>query len=367
MRTLRRVTLLVLGNLALLLVLLLLLEGGASAVLFLRDSRTARPLAERLHTTHDPELGWVNLPGVHRPDLYGPGLTLTTNARGFRGAAPVESAVPTGRLRLICSGDSFTLGYGVGDTDTWCHRLQMLDPRLETVNMGQGGYGFDQAYLWYRRDGATITHDVQVFAFITDDFRRMESPSFLGYPKPTLAIRGDSLVVEHVPVPDRSRGIAGWLTRNARPLGSLRTVQLLRRLQARGERGTPVPADSPPTRAVVARVIAELQRQHAARGSRLVLVLLPTAYELDGMTEDAADWTRFLADEAASLGATYLDLFPTFRALEPAERASLFLAEGQVSYPAAAGHYTAAGNGLVASELLDVLRAEGILPPPATF
>lgn len=362
MRTIRRAVLLVLGNIALLIGLLLILEGGASAVLFLRDSGATRPLAERLHTTHDPDLGWVNLPDVTRTDLYGPGLTLTTNARGFRGTAQTEPAVPAGRVRIICSGDSFTLGYGVGDTATWCHRLGVLDPRLETVNMGQGGYGFDQAFLWYRRDAAAIDHDVQVLAFITDDFRRMESATFLGYPKPTLAIRGDSLVVENVPVPDRSRGLAGWLTRNARPLGTLRTVQLLRRLQARGQPPAADTTDPARTRAVVARVITELARHHADRGSRLALVLLPTSYELETMPDAAASWTAFLAEEAAAAGVAYLDLFPYVRSLTPPERSALFLAEGEVSYPAAAGHYTAAGNAVVAAEILTALRALEMLP-----
>ena len=28
--------------------------------------------------------------------------------------------------------------------------------------MGQGGYGIDQAYLWYKRDGTKLDHDVQI-------------------------------------------------------------------------------------------------------------------------------------------------------------------------------------------------------------
>lgn len=53
--------------------------------------------------------------------------------------------VPPGRYASSARGGSFTLGYGVGDADTWCALLQTIDPRLETVNMGQAGYGLDQA------------------------------------------------------------------------------------------------------------------------------------------------------------------------------------------------------------------------------
>ena len=63
---------------------------------------------------------------------------------------------------------------------------QSLDPRLETLNMGQGGYGVDQAYLWYKRDAAKFEHQVHLLAFITDDFVRMQSDRFRGYGKPVI-------------------------------------------------------------------------------------------------------------------------------------------------------------------------------------
>src|SRR5262249_22686948 len=137
--------------------------------------------AERVHTQYDPELGWVNVPNVFIPSLYGPGVSLRTNAQGFRNDEPVASSIPPGRVRIVCSGDSFTLGYGVSNAQAWCNRLATIDRRIEAINMGQGGYGADQAYLWYRRDGLKIDQDVQIFAFITDDFARMRRPVFLGY------------------------------------------------------------------------------------------------------------------------------------------------------------------------------------------
>jgi len=132
-----------------------LFEGLCSFVWVSSRIVGTRLTAERLHTRYDAELGWISIPNVSLPDLYGPGIGLTTNADGFRGPLPVEDRDP-GTSRVICSGDSFTLGYGVGDLDTWCHQLAALDPGLRTVNMGQGGYGVDQAYLWYKRDGRTL-------------------------------------------------------------------------------------------------------------------------------------------------------------------------------------------------------------------
>src|SRR5579872_941799 len=69
-----------------------------------------RNLTERKHCEFDPLLGWVNLQSMNVPDLYGPGLGLTTNARGFRGEREIEDEIPMGKTRIVCSGDSFTLG-----------------------------------------------------------------------------------------------------------------------------------------------------------------------------------------------------------------------------------------------------------------
>jgi len=81
--------------------------------------------------------------------------------------------VPPGYLRVIGSGDSFTLGHGVANGQTWCARLEEIDPRFENVNMGQGGYGADQAYLSYRRDRRRLDRDTHIFAFISDDLHRL--------------------------------------------------------------------------------------------------------------------------------------------------------------------------------------------------
>lgn len=371
MSRVRQAALVVAVNLAVLAALLLLIEGAASAVLALRDDTERADLAERLHTAHDPELGWVNIPERSHPDMYGPGIGLTINPQGFRGTRPTTGDVPPGMVRVVCSGDSFTLGFGVADSATWCHQLGVIDARLEPVNMGQGGYGFDQAFLWYRRDGMPLDHQVQVMAFISDDFRRMEDDHFLGFPKPLLTLVGDSLHVSRVPRPPRT-GVLGFFARFADPVHSLRSVELLRRLRVRATGGADAPTPSDSARAsaararvrpVVARVIATLAERHHASGSRLLLVHLPTAYELDGFVADVArEWGAFVSQEAEAQGVGYLDLFPAFEALDPASREAMFIAPEAVDFPAAAGHYTAAGNRLVARAVHAELERAGWLP-----
>lgn len=366
---LRRAGVLIAANVVVVVVLLLLLEGGASAVLFLRDVTGSQPVAERLHTIHDPLLGWVNEPGVSRPDIYGPGIGLTTNAQGFRGTEPTPEAAPAGRRRVVCAGDSFTLGYGVRDSETWCARLEALDPGLQTVNMGQGGYGFGQAYLWYRRDGAPLDHDVQILAFITDDFRRMGEAEFLGYPKPLLSVRDDTLAVENVPVPAPRGGFSGWANQHADALGSLRTVEFLTRLVGRGggeaapevEAAPEAPGEGVDVESVVRTILQDLQQFHAERGTTFIAVLLPTATELEHQPRDAEIWNRFFEAASADIGFPFVDLFPAFRAVPEADRQPLFLMEHGPDYPWHAGHYSPEGNDFAARAILAEL--ERILSP----
>lgn len=328
---------------------LVFLEGLSSvsyiAIRLFRD----RAIAEERHTRYDPELGWVSEPNLSLPDMYGKGIYLHTNAQGFRGSLPVPPAVPAGHRRAICSGDSYTLGYGVDDDHTWCHLLAALTPGLETVNMGQGGYGVDQAYLWYRRDAAALRSQTHLFAFITNDFQRMQSNVFIGYGKPLLALRGDGLAVTNLPVP-RPAPLARWLSGHSGHFEMLATVRLARAVA--GKLGKP-PAlstlDGEAAQAVAGRLFETLQALDRARGSRLLLVYLPTPADFRTCESDL--WRAFTADKARALGVPVLDLVAALRRLPAAEADRFFIKSSETHYFGAAGHYTAAGNAWVAREV----------------
>jgi hypothetical protein len=140
----------------------------------------------------------------------------------------VADAPAPGTLRVVCSGDSFTMGHGVDDDHTWCHLIGVIEPRFETINMGQSGYGLDQAFLAYRRDGARLGAAVHLFAFIGQDVYRMLANSFFGYGRPVLAERDGRLVVENTPVPQPS-SFAPALIALAPAVRQLRSFQLVSR------------------------------------------------------------------------------------------------------------------------------------------
>jgi len=345
----RRVAALVLYNIAATLVLLLVVEGIASIYYAFRDAFASPPVAESLYTAYDRELGWVNLPNVYLPNLYGPGKYLRTNSQRFRNNEDFAQQVPPGKTRIICSGDSFTLGFGVDNDHTWPQLLTTHAANIETVNMGQGGYGADQAYLWYKRDGVPLDHNIQIFALISPDFYRMQHSSFNGYGKPMLAVENDHLITTNLPVP---RSIEVWSPRLARAtnaLSNLSITRLLRRLfkldtatamtESRKERNQE-------TSLIVQYMLDDLIATNQAKASVLVLAYLPTREESGGNL--GASWRKFLAEYARQRGVPYFDLSDDFHRLSPQQLDQFFIARGAVDFPGAAGHYTEAGNMFIA-------------------
>jgi len=346
---------------------LVLLEGFASLFLFAYDlafnTRSSDSEREAEYTQFDPEIGWISRPNVHVADLFGPGASLSTDALGARGSTAVERAVPAGKLRVVCVGDSFTQGYGVGDEATWPSALQALDPRLEVVNLGQRGYGIDQAYLWYLRKENEIEHDVVLLAFIADDWRRVRLARYQGYPKPLLEPGAGVPRVTNSPLePPRSR--SGWLQLNQDVLKSPRSVALLERLARKlGLKA----ADEPPMSEqrgaeVVAQLVDDLDRRCRAAGRRLALVYLPSPVpgSVGAITQLGGE-ARRVCEEARAKGVAFVDLTPAFLALAPEKRDGYFLKLSEVVYPWAQNHYDTDGNRFVAETLHKQFEELGLL------
>jgi hypothetical protein len=113
----------------------------------------------------DPELGWVYA-ASRKKDLY------NTNSHGLRGTREYSERPAPGRLRVAAFGDSFVFASEVGDEDAWSHQAEQMEPRLEVLNYGVGGYGTDQALLLYRRRGQELSPSVVILGFPEVDLPR---------------------------------------------------------------------------------------------------------------------------------------------------------------------------------------------------
>jgi hypothetical protein len=326
--------------------LLFLVNGVIDVTVAWFASEDSGALTEQAHCIHDPDLGWSHEKGRRAENLYGPHRHLTVDSRGFRGLGEIEAEVPPGRYRILCLGDSFTLGFGVDDAETFPAELEKLDPAIESVNMGQGGYGVDQCYLWYRRDGAEIDANLLLLSFIAPDFERMLDDRLHGaFAKPRLEVVAGELRLPRDPVPDDWEAGSGT-KRLEGFIEGLAVSDLMKRLRWRAMSNAPPPAERPSLgyEELGEAVVRDLARLARERGSQLALVLLPLQNRWAGHPRELLRW---LAPIAEDLGVPLLDL------TEDVDRLPLSSVD---SYYQADGHLNAHGNRFVAETLRARLR-----------
>jgi len=120
----------------------------------------------------DPDLGWtVGVSRIGANSLY------KSSAEGLRSASAGEDLrgqVLASRVALF--GDSFTFSNEVPFEESLGYHLQNeLDGSASVLNFGVSGYGLDQAFLRFKRDGLAWSPTVAVLSFIEPDLLRMAS------------------------------------------------------------------------------------------------------------------------------------------------------------------------------------------------
>ncbi|NEO56706.1 MAG: hypothetical protein F6K54_28700 [Okeania sp. SIO3B5] len=330
-------------NLLLLVVTLSLIEGLSSILLLFYQISKVQPISEIRHTKYDELLGWVNIPNADIPNMYGQGIYFRTNSQSFRNNEDFTINIPPNKVRVICSGDSFTMGWGVSNDQTWCQLLTLTNQRLQSINMGQGGYGVDQAYLWYKRDGTKFDHNIQIFAFITDDFVRMQRARSLGYGKPLLSLENGELVNDNFPVP-RGSFLVPKITEGSKYFQELRFLGLWQTLFPRKmETDNKYVVQTP---AIAIKFFEELAKINQEKNSKLVVVYLPISS--DYYLNESNFWRQYLQAELEKRNIIYIDLITEFRKRMPNEQV-------QTAFLGGNGHYSVSGNEFIANVLYEKL------------
>jgi hypothetical protein len=289
--------------------------------------------AERMevyHAKYDSELGWVHIPGRRIPDFYGQGLTMTINHDGLRGTVDYLGKKPVGKYRVVCLGDSMTMGYGVDDTDTYSARLQDANSQLQVVNMGMGGYSVCQCGVWYRRLHPKLEADLVVFTFIVEDIARINQQN-----TPRFAVANDRVEVTNVPVPqifwpderlDDARRTTGFLMKHN---AITRTMGSLFKVESNESAGWLPQGD---VMKLAQATIAELAQMTKAKGIGFAVVLMPNSNVIAGHSDyNIEKYRRYvmvsnlLHKTALKLKVPYLDLNASFVLHEKPE--SLYLRE----------------------------------------
>ena len=320
----------------------------------------------------DSALGWsVGPSGTSRRKGE---VLATSNAQGVRAASDrvYATAPPAGKLRIVTVGDSFTHCDEVRNDETWQHFLESGADDLEVLNLGVGGYGSDQAYLRWKREGSEFTSDIVIlgiwpedlcrnvnvvryyltpdgnylskprFIFRDDELALVNSPVLHGAPlAEALAAPEECALLEHDFWANPSETQQSW-THSSRTWRSFQSVFALFRRKAIRQQ---LYSGHDTTAIDITVGIAEaFSRDVAATGAIPVVLLIPMR-DLLPMHTGAEKFPLVTALESA--GVNVVDLGPTFgREVEARSGAGLYMP---------GGHHSAEGNRLLSEALAEAL------------
>ena len=207
---------------------------------------------------YDGTLGWRPKANLHA-------AIFDTGAYGVRIADGAGHPIPTGAI--LASGDSFTFGSDVGNSETWPAYLEAMIG-TPVVNAAAPGWGTDQIVLRAEQMIDIARPKTVIVSFLWYDIGRAEEEIEFGAHKPYYTIGDGKLVQHNVPVPRLSSrpdeiglaravlgysyaiywaaqrlGLDGWLGANthkrATPGGTGIQISclLMQRLKARADAG----------------------------------------------------------------------------------------------------------------------------------
>ena len=315
--------------------------------------------------THNPRVeGWWMVEGV---------TYVTINNEGFRDRDHVVAKGPE-TFRVVVLGDSNAEAFQVRQEDTfWSvleRRLQScpwLSRRpVEVLNFGVSGFGTTQELLTYEKFARKYRPDIVLLAFfigndLRDNVRSLtEAGPPIGIQRPFHTVSGDALVLDNSFLKaGANAGKSHWFERS-------RIVQLVRMvaswLKYRSQRIVDARAlISPPDSEyegawnVTEKVLARLNTEVKADGSRLVVATVSTGQQVDPDPERRARNARersiqdlFYSDKrlyrlSREIG---FQMIPLAVALsEVAERTKVYF-HGFANTTAGVGHWNRSGHSV---------------------
>jgi len=318
----------------------------------------------------DSLLGWRYRPGYATETQH-------MNSGGHHAQREYAEVRPAGRRRIAAFGDSFVYATEVSTPDSWSSQLEALRaPSLEVLNYGVGGYGTDQAFLYFLRDGMRFSPEVVLIGFapvnlsrIENVYRRFLSTQDLPLVKPRF-VRSESgaLALLANPLPTRADwerlratpGVARELGRHDAWYDPLRYENLAYEWSAAVRLATAVGLrvwrrylwpgrlqdgeafrSASPAFALQRAVLEAFADSVRRRGPQPVLLFLPSKPDVQAIVGGGRPSYAPLRDSLArSARAPILDLAEAFAAEGGGATVDAWFAPG--------GHYSPAGNSVVA-------------------
>lgn len=320
------------------------------------------PKEERSETAffiqYDRQLGWLNRPHAEGPFQLTKEVKpfyVKINSMGLRGAELSHEKQP-GIKRMVFIGDSNTFGYGVKGEEAFPSLIaEGLKGSFQILNLGVVGYGTDQELLLMRREAMNYSPDLVILGFSAgnDLYDTMSAVRF-GYSKPFFTLRGEELVLNNVPVPERRKAEMSFLAEH-----SYLYKFLAGRLRhgSYQDKGRSEPAMSMEEGWRVTEVILrEMKVLCDSRGCKILIVIIPDGRWLEGQWQipqvGGVDQTVF-NQMLERNGLTYLDLWTPF--IKEHRKGKRLYIEGDLD------HWNPDGHRLAAEIIIRRIKESGLV------
>lgn len=281
----------------------------------------------------DFQLGWVPKPNC-RTKIY------STNSKGFRGTK--EYSLEKSKKRIITLGNSFTWGENVYNNETFPSFLEKFyNGSAEVINMGVHGYGPDQFYIYFARDGISYNPDIVVIGLFLPDIHRTIF-KVRDYFKPRFIIQDGELKIdpESSEIPDIKSAMSKSAEVKKKP--RLYSISFLHGLYGKFiRRATSYEYES----ALTLKIIEEMQKQLEDHNIKLIVLLIPEQGMIEKDNQNYFGALPKITAELKSKGIEYIDLQPVFMRDMKLNNQNLYN-----------GHLNPEGNMVIARELYSYLN-----------
>ena len=286
----------------------------------------------------DNELGWVPKQDC-RTSKY------STNSQGFRGAK--EFTRQKSKQRIIALGDSFTWGENNKDNETYPFYLEkMYNNNVDVINMGVHGYGPDQFYLYFLRDGLKYSPDVVLFGLFLPDIHRTIL-KVRDYYKPRFIFDNGRLVLDQssMNIPDLQTAILKSAEVKKKP--RIYSFSFLYELYSKFARLATAYSEEA---SLTLKIIEDMNDKLKKENIKLVVVLIPEQEMIEKNNADYYGVVPKITQALESKGIAYINLQPELKRETEAGNESLYI-----------GHLKPIGNYAVANIVFNELNKKKLL------
>src|SRR3984893_12929623 len=298
----------------------------------------------------DHDLGWApleNITRVEKENRY----VVHQNQFGLRAPDDMQLKKTSGRKRVLVLGDSYVWGVGASQEELFT-APEVNGTNAELINCGVSGYGTDQEYLFYLREGQKFDVDRVVVAFtLYNDVENNLNSKQYSYLKPYFTLNGDQLVLhnDHVQYSivdnffrNLKRDCRVWNLAYQGVDGLIKT--LLHKQQKRLETDVVVSEADRQGIELTLAILKKLKEAVTARHAEFYVIFIPYKPRVENHLPGNHSFAPLIAAGLTQMGVSYREPYPEFLKSAMA---------GVDPFNRVDNHFSAAGHALFAKFVTD--------------